>query len=178
MAIKFGKKEYVELLLLNKANVNNKFVGDTSPIMVACQQKTERIEILKLLLKYKCNVFLPIGNFAMGDTVIHKAAEMGHFKSIEIIYTYLIEIKCDQKEIDEFFNRQEMKQGQTAYITAVRNRQFEVIDILLRVCKVDGEIPDNSGLKARDILPDGHDKRKWMIELEEKNKLNSTNDDQ
>ena len=165
------KKEYVELLLSNKANVNGS--DDIYPIMVACQQKTERIEILKVLLKYKCNVFLAIGSD--GETVIHKGAEMGHFKSIEIIYTYLIETKCDEKKIDKFFNTQEIKHGQTAYITAVRNRQFEVIDVLLRVCKVDCEISENSGFKARDILPDYHDKRKWMIELEEKNK-NSTAD--
>ena len=131
---------------------------DVCPIMVACQQKTEKIEILKILLKYKCNVFLAIGK--NGNTVIHKAAKMGYFKSIEIIYNYLIETKCDQKKIDEFFNKQEIKHGRTAYIAAVTNRQFEAIDILLRVCKVDGEICNNRGFKARDMLPDDHYKFK------------------
>ena len=165
LAVKGNKIEYVQLLLSHKADVD---VGFTRPVLIACQQKTERIEILKLLLKHKCNVFLATGNNS--DTLIHRAAAMGHYKSIEIIYNHLIESKCDKNKIDNFFNQQESKKGNTAYIVAVEKRQFEVIDVLLRICKVDGDIKDNRGFKARDILPLNHDKRKWMIQLEQNNK--------
>ena len=49
---------------------------------------------------------------------------------------------------------------------AVKERKFEVIALLLREYKVDCEIKDKMGYKARDLLPDYHGKRKWMIGLE------------
>ena len=145
IAILRDKPKFVEFLLQNKANVAIDF-GDESqsitPLMIACSEKKESLDIVKILLKYKINVF---GTNSFGSNVIHMAALNNHFQSIEIIYNHLVQNKVDEKKIKHLFNQQTKNEHKTPYMIALEMKHMEVIKVLVNVCKVDEiNVPINS----------------------------------
>ena len=138
--------------------------------MVACRESNATIDIIKILLKYKCDVFATSTN---GYTAIHAAAAHGSHQRIEVIYNHLLNMtnpKYDKSKIDELFNQQTKKDKETAYHKAARNGHTEVIETLLKLCKVDFEIENVDGRKARDLycslMDDKNEKQQWLRDLE------------
>ena len=185
IAIEVGSKEYVELLLSNKAHIEKGVVvvvdkkdinakkekvvklgycvDDATPLIFACQQRDENVKIVETLLKHKCNVF---ASTIRGFTPIHKAAINGHNNVIKYIYKYLIDNKYDKLMIDKLFNQQDNKRGQTAYVFAVANHHFDVVETLVQLCNVDANIKDKQGSKGSDYLIVSHRKKGWLQSLE------------
>ena len=154
----------------------NSYIEQRTPLMVVCLRgKGDAMaDIIKILFKYGCNVF---ATNEYGYTAIHHAARRyGEYpKSIEIIYNHLINKenpKYDKDKIDKFLNQQcNDVPGATAYHLAVKNKKWKIVQILLKLCKVNCEIQDKDGKKARDMLPDDSkwdEKRKWLMDLEAK----------
>ena len=142
-------------------------IEEVTPLIVACRDSNATIDIIEILFKYNCDIFATTSK--RGYTAIHTAATYGYSKRIEIIYNHLSNMtnaKCDKIKIDSFFNQQNKKKKETAYHIAVRNGNIKVIETLLKLCKVDCQIENVNGKKARDILPNDSDKKQWLLDLE------------
>ena len=83
-----------------------RFNDEETPLLFACHQKTEQIEIVKILLKYKCNVL-----FQNKDkrTPMDTASAYGHANITNLIYNHL-----KNNNIDQSINDEETKSCQTA----------------------------------------------------------------
>ena len=100
-AIECGYVEYVELLLANGANIENgitpnsvlsnrqygDFIDIATPLLFACDQKQEQIEIVKILLEYKCNVLF---QNKKKQTAMDIASSHGHANITKLLYNHLI----------------------------------------------------------------------------------------
>ena len=76
--------------------------------------------------------------------------------------------------IDNLFNQQDKKRGQTAYVFAVANHHFDVVQTLVDLCNVDTNIADKQGSKGSDYLIQSHRKKQWLQNLELKQLNKST----
>ena len=158
---------------LNNSTFNSRFkdVEDRTPLMVACFRGKEEtaIDIIQILLNYGCDIFATSKG---GNTTIHYAARYGYHKRIELIYNHLINSqnpKYDKNKINNFMNQQSPEyNGKTAYHLAVGNHNYQTVETLLKLCQVDCEIENNDGVKARDLLRQNSEKKKWLIDLESK----------
>ena len=189
------------MLLSNKANVelghylpdgvdlNNSMFNtgfedfeDRTPLMVACFRCKEEtaIDIIQILLNYGCDIFAT--SKRGGNTAIHYAATNGYHKTIEVIYNHLINSqnpKYDKNKINNFMNQQSPEyNGKTAYHLAVKrlSHEYQTVETLLKLCNVDCEIENNKGVKARDLLRQDSEKKKWLINLELKYSCHVVND--